>query len=431
MLDLGFIRDNPDVVKKAVRDKAEKADLEAVLELDKKRRALIQRVEELRAERNKTSKEISELKKQSSDTKAQEKAEALILSMRKVADDIKAVESGLSEAEAKLHQGLLWIPNIPAPDVPVGRDDSENQVVRTWGTRKEFSFEPKPHWEIAAAKEIFDFARASKLAGTGFVLFRGLGARLERALINFMLDVHTKEHGYEEVSPPYLVNRECAIGTGQLPKTEEDMYRCEVDDFFLVPTAEVPVTNMHRDEVLQEAELPLRYTAYTACFRREAGSYGKDTRGMTRVHQFDKVELVKLTQPEDSYDELEKLLADAEAILQRLGLEYRVAKLCTGELSFAASKCYDIEVWAPGVEKYLEVSSCSNFEDFQARRINIRYRDANGKLRYVHTLNGSGVALARLVIAIVETYQNEDGSIAIPPALQEYMGGISKIGAAE
>jgi len=428
MLDLGFIRENPDAVKKAIRDKGEKADIDAILELDKKRRALIKQVEELRAERNRTSKEISALKK-SSDSEAQEKAGELIGSMKKVSDDIKGIEGGLSDIEEELNKGLLWVPNIPAPDVPVGKDESSNEVIKTWGKRKEFSFEPKPHWEIKAAKEIFDFTRAAKIAGTGFVLYKGLGARLERALINFMLDVHTKEHGYEEISPPYLVNRAAAIGTGQLPKTEEDMYRCEADDFFLVPTAEVPVTNIHRDEILREAELPKYYTSYTACFRREAGSYGKDTRGMARVHQFDKVELVKLTRPEDSYDELEKLLADAEVILQRLGLEYRVAKLCTAELSFAASKCYDIEVWAPGLEKYLEVSSCSNFEDFQARRINIRFRDAHGKLRFVHTLNGSGVALARLVIAIVETNQNEDGSIDMPEVLRPYMGGINKISA--
>jgi len=428
MLELAFIRENPELVKKAVRDKSEKADVDAIIRLDAKRRQLIARAEGLRSERNRTSKEISRLKKISDDPDARKESDRLVDRMKKVGRQIKELEAELSETEKNLNAKLLWLPNIPAPDVPVGEDSSSNEMVKTWGERRAFSFAPKPHWEIEAAKEIFDFARAAKLAGTGFVLYKGLGARLERALINFMLDIHTKEHGCTEISPPYLVNRACAIGTGQLPKTEQDMYRCEADDFFLIPTAEVPVTNIHRDEILSEAELPLYYVSYTACFRREAGSYGKDTRGMARVHQFDKVELVKITRPEDSYRELETLLACAETILQRLELEYRVMKLCTGDLSFAASKCYDIEIYSAGLDKYLEVSSCSNFEDFQARRINIRCRGADGKLRYVHTLNGSGVALARLVIAIVENNQNEDGSIDVPQALRPYMDGIQKIG---
>jgi len=322
---------------------------------------------------------------------------------------------------------LLRIPNVPAADVPAGEDSKSNEVVKTWGTRKTFAFKPLPHWDLGKALDILDFERASKITGGGFALFKREAARMERALFNFMLDLHTHEHGYVEVFPPFLVNRASMTGTGQLPKLEEDMYRTAADDLFLIPTAEVPVTNLHRDEILPHKQLPIYYTAYTACFRREAGSYGKDTKGLMRVHQFDKVEMVKFTRPETSYQELETLLQAAEKVLQLLGLEYRVLKLCAGDLSFSASKCYDIEIWAPGIERWLEISSCSNFEDFQARRCNIRFRDEDGKVRFVHTLNGSGVALARLILTIIETYQRQDGSIEVPEVLRPYMGGMVEV----
>jgi seryl-tRNA synthetase len=323
---------------------------------------------------------------------------------------------------------LLWIPNLPHPSVPIGRTEDDNQVVRVWGEKPEFNFEPVPHWDIGEALRIFDFQRGSAVAGSNFALFRGSGARLVRALIAFMLEIHTRQHGYTEVWPPSLSNRTCMTGTGQLPKLEEDMYRCDLDDFFLIPTAEVPLTNLHRDDIIDGARLPIRYTAYSPCFRREAGSYGKHTRGLNRVHQFDKVELVKFVVPETSYDELEGLVGDAEEVLQALGLHYRVNLLCTGELSFAAAKCYDLEVWSPAQNKWLEVSSCSNFEDFQARRAGIRYRPAPGeKARFVHTLNGSGVALPRTIVAILETYQTGDGRVKIPEALVPYMNGTEII----
>ena len=422
MLDINFIRNNPDRVKQAIVHKHENAaNVDQILELDTQRRSLIHACEQLKSKRNEKSKEVSELKKKGHD------ASHIIEETKKIGDDIKSIEEKLKELEPQITNLLLRIPNIPAADVPIGKDANDNVIVKTWGHRKTFDFTPLPHWELGRILNILDLERSSKISGSGFILLKGLGAKLERALFCFMLDLHTREHGYTELFPPFLVNRTSMTGTGQLPKLEEDMYRTAVDDLFLVPTAEVPVTNIHRDEILSYKELPIYYTAYTPCFRREAGSYGKDTRGIIRVHQFNKVELVKLVKPETSYDELESLLANAEKVLQLLGLEYRVAKLSTGDMSFAAAKCYDIEVWAPGSDKFLEVSSCSNFEDFQARRINIRFRDEDGKLRFVHTLNGSGLALPRTVIAILETYQQKDGSITIPDVLQPYMGGIKVI----
>jgi seryl-tRNA synthetase len=348
--------------------------------------------------------------------------------MKGVSDKVKQLESEIKTLNEDLDFLLKRIPNIPADDVPVGKDPTSNVMVKSWGEKKAFSFTPLPHWELGKELDILDFERAAKISGTGFTLYKGAGARLERALCNFMLDLHTQEHGYIEVLPPYLVNRTSMTGTGQLPKLEEDMYRLPDDDLFLIPTAEVPVTNIHANEILTNKELPILYAAYTACFRREAGSYGKDTKGMIRVHQFNKVELVKFVRPETSYDELESLLSVSEKVLQLLGLQYQVVKLCTGDLSFAAAKCYDIEVWSPGVDKFLEVSSCSNFEDFQARRSNIRFRDDdNGNLKFVHTLNGSGVALPRTMIAILETYQREDGTVEIPDVLKPYMNGLDII----
>ncbi|MDQ1276596.1 MAG: seryl-tRNA synthetase [Euryarchaeota archaeon] len=422
MLDINFIRNNPDKVKQAIDHKHENAsNVDQILELDTQRRSLIHACEQLKSKRNEKSKEVSELKKNGHD------ASRIIEETKKIGDDVKSLEEKLKELEPQITNLLLRIPNIPAADVPIGKDASDNVIVKTWGQRKTFDFTPLPHWELGRMLNILDMERSSKISGSGFILLKGLGAKLERALYCFMLDLHTREHGYTELFPPFLVNRTSMTGTGQLPKLEEDMYRTAADDLFLVPTAEVPVTNIHRDEILSYKDLPIYYTAYTPCFRREAGSYGKDTRGIIRVHQFNKVELVKLVRPETSYTELESLLANAEKVLQLLGLEYRVAKLSTGDMSFAAAKCYDIEVWAPGLDKFLEVSSCSNFEDFQARRINIRFRDEDGKLRFVHTLNGSGLALPRTVIAILETYQQQDGTVIIPEVLQPYMREIKAI----
>lgn len=422
MLDINFIRNNPDKVKRAIANKHENAaSIDQILEVDTQRRSMIHACEQLKSKRNERSKEVSELKKKGQD------ASQVIEETKKIGDDIKSIEEKQKELDSQITNLMLRIPNIPAADVPIGKDEKDNVVVKAWGQRKTFDFTPLPHWELGSILNILDTERASKISGSGFILLKGLGAKLERALFSFMLDVHTREHGYTELFPPFLVTRTTMTGTGQLPKLEEDMYRTATDNLFLVPTAEVPVTNIHRDEILSYKDLPICYTAYTPCFRREAGSYGKDTRGIIRVHQFNKVELVKLVKPETSYNELESLLGNAEKILQLLGLEYRVAKLSTGDMSFAAAKCYDIEVWAPGVGKFLEVSSCSNFEDFQARRINIRFRDEDGKLRFVHTLNGSGLALPRTVIALLETYQQKDGSIVIPDILQPYMGGIKVI----
>ncbi len=417
MLDIEIIRKDPEGVRQAVVDKGETADIDRLLECDRRRREILKELEALRRERNIASKKIGELKREGTDAKE------LIRKMGETARKIKELETHLTAVEGELEELMLAVPNIPAPDVPRGPESEANEEVRHWGERRQFDFTLKLHWELGEQLDLLDFLRGSKVSGAGFPLFTGDGARLERALINFMLDLHTQEHGFVEVSPPFLVNRTAMTGTGQLPKLEEDMYRLELDDYFLIPTAEVPVTNLLRDEVLDESDLPVYYTAYTACFRREAGSYGKDTRGLIRVHQFDKVELVKFVTAASSYEELESLVEMAERVLQLLGLEYRVLKLSSEGLSFAAAKCYDLEVWAPGIERWLEVSSCSNYEEFQARRINIRYRDGNGKLAFVHTLNGSGVALPRLVIALLETYQEADGSVRLPQVLVPYMNG--------
>jgi len=421
MLDIKFIRENLDVVRQSINDRGLDLELDNLLKIDESRRKNLIKLEELRARQNRANDEISKLLKEKKD------AQKAILDMKELSRDIDELEDNLQGLQAELNKLLLVIPNIPHTSIPRG-DSSYNKIVRTWGELRKFSFNPATHIELAQNLDIIDFSRAAKIAGSNFVLYKGWGARLERALINFMLDLHTQQHTYKEIFPPFLVNRASMTGTGQLPKLEDDMYRLKDDDLFLVPTAEVPVTNIFRDEVLEEKDLPIYYTAYTACFRREAGSYGKDTKGLIRVHQFDKVELVKFCHPDVSYEELEKLVADAEDVLKALELPYRVVMLSTKDLSFAASKCYDLEAYAPGIDKWLEVSSCSNFESFQARRANIKFRKKeNKKLDFVHTLNGSGVALARTVIAILENYQNSDGTITIPQALRPYLNGQDRI----
>ena len=421
MLDIKFIRDNKDLVKEAIKKRGMKLDIDEFLTLDEEKRRLLLEVEELKHQRNKANDEITTFMKEKKNPKE------LIDRMKVVSQKITILDKKVEELDTKLANFTYIIPNIPDKSIPVGGPES-NKIVKSWGTIPKFDFKPRTHLELSELLGIISFGISAKITGSGFACFLGLGARLERALINFMLDLHTKKHGYKEVFPPFLVNRASMTGTGQLPKLEEDMYRLKDDDLFLIPTAEVPVTNIHRAEVLEESCLPICYTAYTACFRREAGSYGKETRGLVRVHQFDKVELVKFVKPQDSFDELEKLLKDAEEVLQLLGLPYRVVMLATGDISFAAAKCYDIEIYAAGTNGYLEVSSCSNFTDFQARRANIRYKDkASKKVAHVHTLNGSGVALARLVVAILENYQNKDGSVNIPKALQPYMDGLEAI----
>jgi seryl-tRNA synthetase len=421
MFDIKLIRENPDQVKQGLAAKNVVIDLTALGEKDAKRRGLLLRLEELRNRKNAANDEITAIIKEKKDP--QEK----ISSMKGIAAEIDQLEPQVKEIDSEIDQHLLRIPNIPHESVPVGSPE-KNKIVRTWGELKKFNFKPKTHMELAEALDIIDFKRATKISASHFILFKREGALLERALINFMLDLHTREHGYVEVFPPVLVNRDSMTATGQLPKMEEDMYKLKDEDLFLIPTAEVPVTNIHRDEILKEEELPIYYTAYTSCFRREAGSYGKDTKGLIRVHQFDKVELVKFVKPENSYDELEKLVANAEKVFQLLDLPYRVLLLASGDLSFAAAKCYDLESFAPGVDRWLEVSSCSNFEDFQARRGNIRYKGKDGKkTAFVHTLNGSGVALARAVVSILENYQTADGGVEIPKLLQPYMGGLKKI----
>lgn len=422
MLEPKYIRANVDTVRSAIQNKGEKVDLDEYLALDEERRSILSEADELKAERNRVSKEIAEAKRSGLD------AATKIEGMRDLSQRIKEMDDRLRAIEERTSSLLMWVPNIPHPSVPVGRTEADNVIVRHWGEKPAFDFQPVPHWDIGEALDLLDFKRASVIAGSNFSLFKGRGARLVRALVAFMLDLHTRRHGYTEVWPPSLANRDSMAGTGQLPKLEEDMYLCNVDDFFLIPTAEVPLTNMHRGDTLDGENLPIYYTAYSPCFRREAGSYGKDTRGLNRVHQFDKVELVKFVEPETSYDELESLVGNAETVLQALGLHYRVNLLCTGELSFAAAKCYDLEVWSPGQERWLEVSSCSNFEDFQARRSGIRYRPVGGaKSRYVHTLNGSGVALPRTIIAIVETYQTSDGKLRVPEVLVPFMDGVEVI----
>lgn len=421
MLDLAFIREHPDEVKEALRKLNTTAPIDEILEADRQRRTLLQEVESLRALVNRTSKEIGRLKDKA-------EREAKIAEMREVGERIKALEEELRQVEERLYHLQLEVPNMPDPSVPVGPDESHNVVVRTEGTPRKFDFEPLPHWELGEALDIIDFARGVKLAGTRFYILKGLGARLQRALITWMLDLHIKEHGYTEVYPPFVVRRECLVGTAQLPKFEDNQYHDVEDDLWLIPTAEVPVTNMYRDEILPPGSLPIYHVAYTPCWRREKMSAGKETRGLKRGHQFDKVEMVKFVEPETSMEELEKLVDNAEDVCRRLGIPHRVVQMCTGDLSFSAAVKYDVEMWAPGVREWLEVSSCSNFKDFQARRANIRYRPAPGaKPRYVHTLNGSGLALPRTMIAILENYQQEDGSIVVPEVLRPYMDGISVI----
>lgn len=423
MLDLKFIRQNPDIVKAALKKRHEEADIDKLLELDEKRRDLLFQVEQQKNVRNKNSEEIGRRKK------AGEDAEDLIKEMKEVSQNIKRMDVEVGKIETQMNEILYIIPNIPDETVPEGKTDEDNIEVRRWGDPTEFDFDHKAHWDIGADLNILDVNRAGKITGSRFHVYKGLGARLERAIINFMLDFHISKHGCTEIFPPFIVNRNSMTGTGQLPKFEEDAFCLKNNtDYFLIPTAEVPVTNLHRDEILSKEELPLYYVAYSACFRAEAGSAGRDTRGLIRQHQFNKVELVKFVEPETSMDELERLTADAEEILKTLGLPYRVVNLCSGDLGFSSAKTYDIEVWMPSYNDYVEISSCSNFRDFQARRANIRYRPSKkDKARYVHTLNGSGLAVGRTTAAVLENCQQEDGSVLIPEALRPYMGGVEKI----
>lgn len=422
MLDIKMIRKNPELVKKEISKLSGDHNIDKVIELDEKRRNLLVEVEEKKAKQNQVSKEIPKMKKEGKDISK------LLEEMKELSSNIKDIDGEVKEIDKDLKKLLLGIPNIPHESVPEGETDEDNVEIRKWGQPTEFSFEPKAHWDLGVELNILDFERASKITGTRFSIFRNKGALLQRALINFMLDLHTVDQDYIEMLTPFMVNRSSMTGTGQLPKFEEDAFSIPSKDYFLVPTAEVPVTNLHRDEILNEDILPTYYTAYTPCFRQEAGSAGRDTRGLIRNHQFDKVELVKFSKPEDSYEELEKLTNDAEEVLKKLGLPYRVVNLCTGDLGFSAAKTYDIEVWMPSYNRYVEISSCSNFEDFQARRANIRFRrKENKKLEYVHTLNGSGLAVGRTFAALIENYQQEDGSILIPEVLRPYMRGIEKI----
>ena len=417
MISIELIRREPKLVQERLALKDNLISLETILELDKEYRFNLSKVNELRSKRNKVSEDIAKARK--ADISADEE----ILAMRKVGEDIKSIELKVNQLKESLDTNLLSLPNLPNEYVPKGIDDSCNKVVREWGEAKELNFKIKSHLELGKELNLFDFERGAKISGSGFPLFIGKGAKLERALINYMLDIQTIKHGYTEIFPPFLVKPSSVKIVGQLPKFSEDMYFSEKDNLWLIPTAEVPLTNIHSDEILSEDQLPISYTAYSACFRREAGSYGKDTRGFLRVHQFNKVELVQLVKPEESYEALELLTTHAEYILQSLGLKYRLVELCTGDLSFAASKCYDLELWAPGEQKWLEVSSCSNFEDFQARRGNIRFRrNSDNKVELVHTINGSGLATPRLLVAILESYQNKNGTISIPEPLQPYFG---------
>ncbi|MDM8552882.1 serine--tRNA ligase [Desulfobacterales bacterium HSG2] len=422
MLEIKFVRQNLSEVEKSLSTRGDTADLETFKNCDAARRKTLLEIEDLRHRRNVVSDQIADMKKKGED------AESLVLEMREVSARIKELDKSLSENEEIIRNIIMGLPNIPHESVPVGKNESDNPLLKQIGKPPEFDFEPKPHWELGEKLGILDFERASKITGARFPLYLGMGSRLERALINFMLDIHTTEHGYKEILPPFIVNRQTMTGTGQLPKFEEDLFKLEGLEYFLIPTAEVPVTNIHQAEVLNEDQLPIRYTAYTPCFRSEAGSYGKDTRGLIRQHQFNKVELVKFSKPETSYDELESLLDNAEIILKRLELPYQVITLCTGDIGFSAAKTYDIEVWMPAQGVYREISSCSNFEDFQARRANIRFKRKGKKgTELVHTLNGSGLAVGRTFAAILENYQQADGSVIIPQALRSYMGGVEKI----
>jgi seryl-tRNA synthetase len=422
MLEAKYIREHLDEVREKIALRGGSVDFEKFVAIDGERRKALQEWERLRALQKKVSDEVSQKKRKGED------AVDLISEMKKVSQDLKSLDGVVEDKEKILQEFLMTVPNVPHPSVPIGRDSIENVVVRRWGDIPSFPFEPKPHWDLGEELGILDFKAGAKIAGARFTLYWDLGAKLERALINFMLDLHTREHGYREVLPPFMVNRVTMTGTGQLPKFEEELFKLEGTDYFLIPTAEVPVTNIHQDEVLEEEVLPLYYTAYTPCFRKEAGSYGKDTRGLIRQHQFNKVELVKFAKPENSYEELERLLDNAEEVLRRLKLPYQVVNLCTGDLGFSAAKTYDIEVWLPGQNTYKEISSCSNFEDFQARRAKIRYRiSGKSKTEYVHTLNGSGLAVGRTLVAILENYQQADGSVLIPEVLRPYLYGVERI----
>ena len=422
MLDIRRIRNNAEEVEKLLKRRDPELSLSKVLELDKERRKKLVEVEEMKAKQNKVSKEVPVLKKEGKDVSH------ILQEMKELAEKVKILDGEIKVIDEKIQDELLSIPNTPNPEITVGKSDEDNKEVRKWGQPKKFDFELKAHWDLGVDLDILDFERATKIAGTRFSMFKGAGARLERAIITYMLDKHTLEHGFTEVAPPYMVNKESMIGTGQLPKFEEDMFKLNQREYYLIPTAEVPVTNLYRDEVLKEKDLPIYMTAYTPCFRAEAGSAGRDTRGLIRNHQFDKVELVMYSTPEESYKQLEILTNFAEEILKQLELPYRVVELCTGDIGFSSAKTYDLEVWMPSYNRYVEISSCSNFEDFQARRINLKFRPSeNGKLEFIHTLNGSGLAVGRTFAAILENYQNEDGSITIPKVLRPYMGGMEII----
>lgn len=417
MLDLRFVRENIDLVEESLRKRGNKLSLDNFKDLEEQRRELIAEVEKLKHRRNVVSDQIGELKRKGED------ASGIIAEMKEVSDKIKDYDKKLAELEATIRDTLLGIPNIPHESVPFGSSDQDNEEVLRWGEPRDFAFAPKAHWDLGEELDILDFERAARVTGARFTFLKNAGARLERSLVNFMLDLHVEKHGYTEIFPPFVVNAASATGTGQLPKFGEDMFKLEGLDYYLIPTAEVPVTNLYREEILEEKLLPIYHVAYSACFRAEAGSHGRDTRGIIRQHQFNKVELVKFVKPEDSYAELEKLTADAEEVLQLLELPYRKVVLCTGDLTFSSAKTYDLEVWMPAYNDYREISSCSNFEDFQARRAGIRYRrEEDGKTEFVHTLNGSGLAIGRTLAAIMENYQNEDGSITVPEVLRPYMG---------
>ena len=417
MLDIKILRQDPDRIREALKNRNNPLDITPAIELDAKRRELLSDVEQKKAKQNEISKKIPQMKKAGEDTAP------IFAEMKELSNEIKADDDKVREIDEQLRTYMLSIPNIPNDSVPVGKDDTENEEIRKFGTPREFDFEPKAHWDIGTDLDILDFERGTKIAGTRFTVYKGLGAKLERAVIQYFLNTNTEESGYTEIQPPYMVNRASMTGTGQLPKFEEDAFKVVNNGFFLIPTAEVPVTNLHRDEILDGNKLPIKYTAYSACFRAEAGSAGRDTRGLIRQHQFNKVELVKFARPENSYEELEKLTNDAEKLLQKLGLPYRVVCLSTGDLGFSSAKTYDLEVWMPSYGRYVEISSCSNFEDYQARRANIRFKDnPKDKAQFVHTLNGSGLAVGRTVAAILENFQNADGSVTVPEELVKYMG---------
>jgi len=424
MLDVKFLRENIDLVRRKMLERGQELDLGEFVRLDQKRRDILLEVEGLRGERNRVSKEIGKKKAQKQDASEE------ITRMAEVSNRIKELDDQLKDTEEGLKKIVMIIPNIPHESVVYGTGSEDNPVVRMWGEKPRMDFVPKPHWEIGEDLGILDFARGAKITGARFTLYRGAGAHLERAITNFMLDLHTTSHGYTEVLTPFMVNATSMTGTGQLPKFAEDLFKIEGLDYYMIPTAEVPVTNIHQDEILNEKDLPIYYVAYSPCFRAEAGSYGKDTRGLIRQHQFNKVEMVKFSKPETSYEELEKLTLNAEEVLKRLGIHYRTVSLCTGDLGFSSSKTYDLEAWLPGQDTYREISSCSNFEDFQARRAGIRFRRENGKVDFVHTLNGSGLAVGRTLVAVLENYQQKDGSVVIPEALRPYMKGIDRITAA-